>query len=105
MNIACNDKWYPLQVSYWLASVGLETYTDILFESGISNGAALLALEPNRVKSLGITGQGKSLVKKRLKELRTRAQRERRQTEKERRERERLLKKAEKLAEKPVKRK
>lgn len=98
-------EWTSDQVTYWLASVGLESYADVLFENGFSNGTALLGLDPKNVKSLGITGQGKSLVKKRLKELRVRAQRERRQSEKERRERERLLKKAEKLAEKPVKRK
>ncbi|XP_014292862.1 neurabin-1 isoform X3 [Halyomorpha halys] len=98
-------EWTSEQVSYWLTSVGLEAYTETLFESGVTNGTALLSLEPSRVKSLGITGQGKSLVKKRLKELRAKAQRERRQSEKERRERERLLKKAEKMLEKPVKRK
>lgn len=96
-------EWSSEQVSYWLTSVGLEAYTETLFESGITNGTALLSLEPSRVKSLGITGQGKSLVKKRLKELRAKAQRERRQSEKERRERERLLKKAEKMLEKPRK--
>lgn len=88
-----------------MASCGLEPYTDVFFEGGLTNGAALLNFEPSKVKSLGLTGQVKSMVKKRLKDLRARAQRERRQSEKERRERERLLKKAEKLAEKPVKRK
>lgn len=64
-------------------------------DNGI-NGSSLLRLESRDLKTLGISGDEKVHLKRKLKELRTQAERER----KERKEIERMRRKAEKAARK-----
>jgi neurabin len=66
-------------------------------------GPELLMLESKEMKSLGVGGDDKNRLKRKLKELRIQEERERKQMEKERKEKEKLQKKAEKLAEKASK--
>lgn len=71
-------------------------------EHGIA-GPELLLLESKEMKTLGVGGDDKNRLKRKLKELRVQEERERKQLEKERKEKEKLQKKAEKLAEKASK--
>lgn len=83
------------QVSQWLTGIGLERYSPQFLDSGI-NGGNLLRLESRELKALGVYGEAKAHLKRKLKELRAQADRER----KERKELERLRRKAEKAARK-----
>lgn len=69
------------------------------------NGMSLLTLESKDFKNLGIVGDDKTKLKRKLKELRVQVEKEKRHFEKEKKEKERQQKKAEKLAEKASKRK
>lgn len=60
------------------------------------NGSALLLLTSTDFKILGITGDDKSRLKRKLKELKNQADKERKQMERDRKEKEKLLRKAEK---------
>ncbi|XP_020297089.1 uncharacterized protein LOC109861724 isoform X2 [Pseudomyrmex gracilis] len=87
--------WSKEQVCQWLAGIGLEHYSPQFLDSGI-NGSNLLRLESRELKALGIYGDSKAHLKRKLKELRAQADRER----KERKEIERMRRKAEKAARK-----
>ncbi|XP_025154576.1 uncharacterized protein LOC105192037 isoform X3 [Harpegnathos saltator] len=87
--------WSKEQVCQWLTGIGLERYSPQFLDSGI-NGSNLLRLESRELKALGIYGEAKAHLKRKLKELRAQADRER----KERKEIERMRRKAEKAARK-----
>lgn len=79
----------------WLSGVGLERHASRFLEAEV-NGANLLRLESRDLKTLGISGDEKAHMKRKLKELRAQSERER----KERKEIERMRRKAEKAARK-----
>lgn len=83
------------QVCQWLTGIGLEHYSPQFLDSGI-NGGNLLRLESRELKALGVYGEAKVHLKRKLKELKAQADRER----KERKEIERMRRKAEKAARK-----
>ncbi|XP_032663161.1 uncharacterized protein LOC116840489 isoform X2 [Odontomachus brunneus] len=87
--------WSKEQVCQWLTGIGLERYSPQFLDSGI-NGSNLLRLESRELKALGVYGEAKAHLKRKLKELRAQADRER----KERKEIERMRRKAEKAARK-----
>ncbi|XP_048510097.1 uncharacterized protein LOC105690282 isoform X3 [Athalia rosae] len=87
--------WSKEQVCQWLSAVGLERYAPRFVEAGIAGGG-LLRLESRDLKALGVAGEEKARLKRKLKELRAQAERER----KERKELERMRRKAEKAAKK-----
>ncbi|XP_024937073.1 uncharacterized protein LOC107264152 isoform X2 [Cephus cinctus] len=88
-------EWSKELVCQWVSGVGLERYANRFAEAGI-NGASLLRIESRDLKALGISGEEKAHLKRKLKELRAQADRER----KERKELERMRRKAEKAARK-----
>ncbi|XP_072763772.1 uncharacterized protein Spn isoform X2 [Anoplolepis gracilipes] len=87
--------WSKEQVCQWLTGIGLELYSSQFLDNGI-NGSNLLRLESRELKALGVYGEAKAHLKRKLKELRAQADRER----KERKEIERMRRKAEKAARK-----
>ncbi|KAL6254933.1 hypothetical protein P5V15_014275 [Pogonomyrmex californicus] len=87
--------WSKEQVCQWLTGIGLEHYSPQFLDNGI-NGNNLLRLESRELKALGVYGEAKAHLKRKLKELRAQADRER----KERKEIERMRRKAEKAARK-----
>ncbi|XP_021929346.1 uncharacterized protein LOC110834470 isoform X3 [Zootermopsis nevadensis] len=96
--------WSKEQVCQWLLALGLEQHIPKFLEQQVG-GSALLQLESRDFKQLGVNGDDKNRLKRKLKELKVQVEKEKRQQEKERKEKERLQKKAEKLAEKASKRK
>lgn len=95
---------FHLQVCQWLLALGLEQYIANFLEHQVG-GMALLQLDSRDFKILGITGDDKNRLKRKLKELKIQVEKEKRQQEKERKEREKLQRKAQKLAEKESKKK
>ncbi|KAL0119591.1 hypothetical protein PUN28_007793 [Cardiocondyla obscurior] len=87
--------WSKEQVCQWLTGIGLEHYSPQFLDNNI-NGNNLLRLESRDLKTLGVYGEAKAHLKRKLKELRAQADRER----KERKEIERMRRKAEKAARK-----
>ncbi|XP_071565788.1 uncharacterized protein Spn isoform X4 [Temnothorax nylanderi] len=87
--------WSKEQVCQWLTGIGLEHYSSQFLDNGI-NGNNLLRLDSRDLKTLGVYGEAKAHLKRKLKELRAQADRER----KERKELERMRRKAEKAARK-----
>ncbi|XP_046753649.1 uncharacterized protein LOC124416534 isoform X2 [Diprion similis] len=87
--------WSKEQVCQWLSAMGLERYAPRFLDAGIAGGG-LLRLESRDLKALGVAGEEKARLKRKLKELRAQAERER----KERKELERMRRKAEKAAKK-----
>lgn len=83
----------------WLLALGLQDHTAKFLEHGVEGGA-LLQLDSRDLKILGVTGDDKSKLKRKLKDLKHIIEKEKRQQEKERKEREKLIRKAEKKAEK-----
>lgn len=97
-------EWSKEQVCQWLLALSLEQHIPKFLEMQVG-GATLLQLESRDFKQLGVNGEDKNRLKRKLKELRVQVEKERRQQEKERKERERLQRKAEKMAEKASRRK
>ncbi|XP_018399386.1 PREDICTED: titin homolog isoform X2 [Cyphomyrmex costatus] len=89
------EQQETFQVCQWLTGIGLEHYSPQFLDNGI-NGSNLLRLESRELKALGVYGEAKAHLKRKLKELRAQADRER----KERKEIERMRRKAEKAARK-----
>lgn len=81
------------QVCQWLTGIGLEHYSPQFLEAGV-NGDGLLHLDSKEIKQLGVYGEAKAHLKRKLKELKAQADRER----KERKEIERMRRKAEKAS-------
>ncbi|CAB3373564.1 Hypothetical predicted protein [Cloeon dipterum] len=96
------SAWTKEQVCQWLVVLGLDHYTTSFYEHNVT-GPELLMLESKEMKTLGVGGEDKAKLKRKLKELRLHEERERKQADKERKEKEKLQKKAEKLAEKASK--
>jgi len=101
---AVESNHFCMQVCHWLLALGLEQHIPKFLELQVG-GSALLQLESRDFKLLGVNGDDKNRLKRKLKELKVQVEKEKRQQEKERKEKERLQKKAEKLAEKASKRK
>ncbi|XP_018898227.2 uncharacterized protein Spn isoform X2 [Bemisia tabaci] len=97
-------EWTKDQVCQWLMAVNMDQYIPKFREQQL-NGMSLLTLESKDFKNLGIVGDDKTKLKRKLKELRVQVEKEKRHFEKEKKEKERQQKKAEKLAEKASKRK
>lgn len=87
--------FFFFKVCQWLTGIGLERFASRFIDNGI-NGSSLLRLESRDFKTLGISGDEKAHLKRKLKELRAQVDRER----KERKEIERMRRKAEKAARK-----
>lgn len=92
--------WTITQVGQWLIAMGLEQYVQKFREANI-NGQTLLQLDSCRLKSLGITNShDRSVIKKKLKEIKSTFEKEKRAYEKEQKVKEKLQKKAEKIQKK-----
>ncbi|XP_064466177.1 uncharacterized protein LOC135377585 isoform X1 [Ornithodoros turicata] len=90
------DRWSVAQVGQWLVVLGLEASVQCFTAHSI-NGEALLQLDSARLKELGISSTSdRSLLKKKIKELRSQLDKERKALEKEQRAREKLQRKADK---------
>jgi len=85
------------QVGHWLMGIELERYIPVFKEHNVEGGA-LLTLDSKDFKTLGVCGDDKHRLKKRLKDLKANIEKERKDMERERREREKAIRKAEKKA-------
>nr|NP_001246573.1 spinophilin, isoform E [Drosophila melanogaster]AFH04244.1 spinophilin, isoform E [Drosophila melanogaster] len=90
-------EWTKDQVGHWLMGIELERYIPVFKENNVEGGA-LLTLDSKDFKTLGICGDDKHRLKKRLKDLKANIEKERKDMERERREREKAIRKAEKKA-------
>lgn len=97
-------EWSKEQVCQWLLAHGLEQHIPKFKEHGVQGGA-LLQLDSRDFKILGVTGDDKTRLKRRLKELKAGIEKERKDQERTRKEREKAIRKAEKKAEKAAKKK
>lgn len=82
----------------------MEQHISKFLENAV-NGDSLLQLESRDFKILGVSGDDKTRLKRKLKELKIQVEKEKKQMEKDRKERDKMMRKAEKLAEKASKRK
>ncbi|KAK4877137.1 hypothetical protein RN001_009643 [Aquatica leii] len=98
------SEWSKEQVCHWLLALGLEQHITKFLELQV-NGTALMQLTSADFKILGISGDDKNRLKRKIKDLKMQAEKERKQLEKDRKEKEKLQKKAEKIAEKASKKK
>ncbi|KRF77594.1 uncharacterized protein Spn isoform X9 [Drosophila virilis] len=90
-------EWTKEQVGHWLMGIELERYIPVFKEHNVEGGA-LLTLDSKDFKTLGVCGDDKNRLKKRLKDLKASIEKERKDMERERREREKAIRKAEKKA-------
>ncbi|KPU77581.1 uncharacterized protein Dana_GF24861, isoform D [Drosophila ananassae] len=90
-------EWTKDQVGHWLMGIELERYIPVFKEHNVEGGA-LLTLDSKDFKTLGVSGDDKHRLKKRLKDLKANIEKERKDMERERREREKAIRKAEKKA-------
>ncbi|XP_034104401.1 uncharacterized protein LOC117568110 isoform X9 [Drosophila albomicans] len=90
-------EWSKEQVGHWLMGIELERYIPVFKEHNVEGGA-LLTLDSKDFKTLGVCGDDKHRLKKRLKDLKASIEKERKDMERERREREKAIRKAEKKA-------
>ncbi|XP_031347575.1 uncharacterized protein LOC116173971 isoform X2 [Photinus pyralis] len=98
------SEWSKEQVCHWLLALGLEQHITKFLELQV-NGTALMQLTSADFKILGICGDDKNRLKRKIKDLKMQAEKERKQIEKDRKEKEKLQKKADKMAEKASKKK
>ncbi|KAF5288291.1 hypothetical protein FQA39_LY04059 [Lamprigera yunnana] len=98
------SEWSKEQVCHWLLALGLEQHITKFLELQV-NGTALMQLTSADFKILGISGDDKNRLKRKIKDLKMQAEKERKQIEKDRKEKEKLQRKAEKIAEKANKKK
>ncbi|XP_077502201.1 uncharacterized protein LOC144113154 isoform X2 [Amblyomma americanum] len=90
------DRWSVSQVGQWLVVLGLEAHV-ATFAAQCIGGETLLQLDSARLKELGVVSTSdRSLLKKKIKELRSQLDKERKAQEKELRAREKLQRKADK---------
>uniref|UniRef100_W8AYU3 Neurabin-1 n=2 Tax=Ceratitis capitata TaxID=7213 RepID=W8AYU3_CERCA len=90
-------EWTKEQVGHWLMGIELERYIPVFKEHNVEGGA-LLSLDSKDFKTLGVSGDDKHRLKRRLKDLKASIEKERKDQERERREREKAIRKAEKKA-------
>uniref|UniRef100_A0A1I8Q7X3 Neurabin-1 n=1 Tax=Stomoxys calcitrans TaxID=35570 RepID=A0A1I8Q7X3_STOCA len=90
-------EWTKEQVGHWLLGIEMERYIPVFKEHNVEGGA-LLSLDSKDLKTLGVTGDDKHRLKRRLKDLKASIEKERKDQERERREREKAIRKAEKKA-------
>ncbi|XP_017477051.1 PREDICTED: uncharacterized protein LOC108367039 isoform X2 [Rhagoletis zephyria] len=90
-------EWTKEQVGQWLMGIELERYIPVFKEHNVEGGA-LLSLDSKDFKTLGVSGDDKHRLKRRLKDLKANIEKERKDQERERREREKAIRKAEKKA-------
>ncbi|XP_073838926.1 protein phosphatase 1 regulatory subunit spinophilin isoform X12 [Musca autumnalis] len=90
-------EWTKDQVGHWLLGIEMERYIPAFKEHNVEGGA-LLSLDSKDLKTLGVTGDDKHRLKRRLKDLKASIEKERKDQERERREREKAIRKAEKKA-------
>ncbi|XP_053955933.1 uncharacterized protein LOC128861659 isoform X6 [Anastrepha ludens] len=90
-------EWTKDQVGQWLMGIELESYIPVFKEHNVEGGA-LLSLDSKDFKTLGVSGDDKHRLKRRLKDLKANIEKERKDQERERREREKAIRKAEKKA-------
>ncbi|KAL5292958.1 PPP1R9A family protein [Megaselia abdita] len=90
-------EWSVDQVCQWLLVNALDHHMPKFKEHGVQGGA-LLQLDSRDFKILGVTGDDKSRLKRRLKELKAGIEKERKDQEKLRKDREKAIRKAEKKA-------
>lgn len=83
----------------WLLGLGLEQHIPKFVELQV-NGSALLQLTSADFKILKVSGDDKTRLKRKIKELRHQAEKERKQMEKDRKEKEKQQRKAEKASKK-----
>ncbi|CAG0916805.1 unnamed protein product [Notodromas monacha] len=88
-------EWSKEQVSQWLLAIGLDNLKSLFLENGI-NGNVLFAMNSDYMRSIGISSEDRARLKKRVKELKVREEKQRKILEKEFRNRDKVLKKAEK---------
>ncbi|XP_067122648.1 neurabin-1-like isoform X2 [Centruroides vittatus] len=93
-------QWTANQVGQWLLALGLEQYIPKFVESDVT-GQILLQVDSARLKVLGVASSGdRSLIKKKVKEMRSMLEKERKAHVKEQKAREKQQKKAEKASKK-----
>ncbi|XP_055842128.1 uncharacterized protein LOC129909158 isoform X2 [Episyrphus balteatus] len=90
-------EWTKEQVGHWLMGIDLDRYIPVFKEHNVEGGA-LLTLDSKDLKTLGVSGDDKQRLKRRLKDLKASIEKERKDQERERREREKAIRKAEKKA-------
>ena len=95
--------WNKEQVAQWLVSQGLEGQVNKFISAGIT-GPRLINIDTKDLKTMGLSSEEKTKIKRKVKELRQSVEKERKQIEKEKKEKEKLQKKAERMAEKAEKR-
>ncbi|XP_076316503.1 uncharacterized protein LOC143228922 isoform X3 [Tachypleus tridentatus] len=96
-------QWTSSQVGQWLLALGMDQHISKFTENDI-NGQLLLQIDSTRLKSLGVSSSSdRSLIKKKVKEMRTLLEKERKAQEKEQRARDRQQKKAGKISKKKQK--
>lgn len=93
-------QWSAMQVGQWLLALGLEQYIPKFIESDVT-GQILLQVDSARLKVLGVVNSNdRSLIKKKIKEMRSILEKERKAHVKEQKAREKQQKKAEKASKK-----
>ncbi|XP_043397105.1 neurabin-1 isoform X13 [Chelonia mydas] len=87
------QEWSIQQVSHWLMSLNFEQYVSEFTAQNI-NGEHLLQLDGSKLKALGMTSsQDRTIIKKKLKEMKVSIERARKAQEKMEKQREKLRKK------------
>ncbi|TRY90452.1 hypothetical protein DNTS_011813 [Danionella cerebrum] len=80
------SDWTPQQVSHWLMGMNMDQYTPE-FSSQAVDGHALLGLDSDRLKALGVCSQtDRALIKKKLKELKKAQEKHEKKREKKEKE-------------------
>lgn len=98
-------EWSAAQVGQWLLALSMEQYIAAFLDGNV-NGQELVNMDGTKLKTIGvINGNDRSVLKKKIKELKGQLDKERKSAEKEQRMREKQLRKAEKAAEKASKKK
>ncbi|GFW31749.1 neurabin-2 [Trichonephila clavipes] len=92
--------WTTAQVGQWLMVLGLEQYIKC-FQAHEITGIHLLNLDSTKLKAIGVNSSSdRSVIKKKLKEMKALLEKERKAHEKEQKALEKLQKKAEKARKK-----
>ncbi|XP_048413898.2 neurabin-1 isoform X4 [Stegostoma tigrinum] len=84
--------WSTHQVSHWLMGLNMEQYIPQFTAKGI-DGEQLLQLDGSKLKSLGVVSQDRTIIKKKLKELKSSVEKARKAQQKLEKQREKRRKK------------